>query len=93
MNPNPYQARLAKALRSKPGDLKALMKRDWAVLCIAYEDVGAADDVEQRRKAILAYSQASGNYRQSWQAYELEARVQALEASMRLPVTRNGQDG
>jgi hypothetical protein len=35
-NRNPYQARLAKALRNKPGDLESIKRRTWGVLCLAY---------------------------------------------------------
>ena len=81
-NPNPYHARLAKALQHKPGDLDATKRRMWGVLCLAYDEVGTAEDGEQRRKAMLAYAQLAGVYLKRYEMAELEPRLQALEAAM-----------
>jgi hypothetical protein len=83
-NRNPYQARLAKALRQKPGDLEATKRRTWGMLCLAYDEVGTAADADQRRKAMLAYAQIASVYLKLYEVAELEPRLQALEAAMQL---------
>jgi hypothetical protein len=88
-NRNPYQARLAKALRQKPGDLEATKRRTWGVLCMAYDEVGTAVDADQRRKAMLAYTQLAGVYLKLYEVAELEPRLQALEAAMQAGVGKN----
>jgi hypothetical protein len=80
-NPNPYKARLARALRRKPGDLDATKRRTWALLCLAYDEVGTAESTDQRRKAMLAFSQLAGVYLKLFDA-ELLPRLEALEAAM-----------
>jgi hypothetical protein len=81
-NRNPHQARLAKALRQKPGDLDATKRRTWGLLCLAYDEVGAAENADQRRKAMLAYAQLAGIYLKLYEVAELEPRLQVLEAAM-----------
>jgi hypothetical protein len=81
-NRNPYQARLAKALRQKPGDLERTKRRTWGILCLSYDEVAAAEDVDQRRKAMLAYTQIASVYVKLYEISELEPRLQALEAAM-----------
>jgi hypothetical protein len=86
-NRNPYQARLdqarlAKALRQKPGDLDATKRRTWGLLCLAYDEVGTAENADQRRKAMLAYAQLAGVYLKLYEVAELEPRLQVLEAAM-----------
>jgi uncharacterized small protein (DUF1192 family) len=85
-NRNPYQARLAKALRQKPGNLDATKRRTWGVLCLAYDEVATAADADQRRKAMLAYAQLASVYLKLYEVAELEPRIQALEAA----ADRNG---
>jgi hypothetical protein len=81
-NRNPYKARLAKALRNAPGDLDAVKHRTWGVLCLAYDEIGTAENGDQRRKAMLAYAQIAGVYLKLYEVAELEPRLRALEASM-----------
>jgi hypothetical protein len=81
-NRNPYKARLAKALRNAPGDLDAVKRRTFGVLCLAYEEIGTADDADQRRKAMLAYAQVAGVYIKLYEIAELEPRLAALESAM-----------
>jgi hypothetical protein len=81
-NRNPYQARLAKALRNKPGDLDSTKRRTWGILCLAYDEVATAEDGDQRRKAMLAYAQIASVYLKLYEVAELEPRLQALEAAM-----------
>jgi hypothetical protein len=81
-NRNPYQARLAKALRNKPGDLESTKRRTWGILCLAYDEVATAEDGDQRRKAMLAYAQLTGVYVKLYEVAELEPRLQALETAM-----------
>jgi hypothetical protein len=81
-NRNPYQARLAKALRQKPGDLESTKRRTWGVLCLAYDEVATAADADQRRKAMLAYTQIASVYVKLYEISELEPRLAALESAM-----------
>jgi hypothetical protein len=80
-NSNPWQARLARALKRKPGDIDAIRRRTWAALCLAFDEIADAADADQRRKALLCYSQLAGTYVKLWELAELEGRVRALEAS------------
>jgi len=65
-----------------PGDLDAVKRRTFGVLCLAYDEVGTAEDAEQRRKAMLAYAQVAGVYIKLYEIAELEPRLQALEHAM-----------
>jgi hypothetical protein len=80
-NRNPYQARWAKALRQKPGDVEATTRRTWGMLCLPYDGVGAAGDAEQRRKAMRPYGQLAGIDVTRYEVAELEPRLQAFEAA------------
>jgi hypothetical protein len=82
-NPNPWQARLAKALRQRPGDLDDTRRRTWGILCLAYDEVGTVEDADARRKALLAYMQVVSVYAKLWEAGEFEARLAASEESVR----------
>jgi hypothetical protein len=88
-NRNPYKARLAKALRNVPGDLVAVKRRTFGVLCLAYDEIATAEDTDQRRKAMLAYAQLAGVYLKLYEVAELEPRLQALEAAMQGGVGKN----
>jgi hypothetical protein len=81
-NRNPYKARLAKALRNAPGDLDAVKRRTFGVLCLAYEEIATSGDADQRRKAMLAYAQVAGVYIKLYEIAELEPRLAALESAM-----------
>jgi hypothetical protein len=81
-NRNPYKARLSKALRNAPGDLEATRRRTWGILCLAYDEVATAEDADQRRKAMLAYTQIASVYVKLYEISELEPRLAALEAAM-----------
>jgi hypothetical protein len=81
-NRNPYKARLAKALRNMPGDLDSTKRRTWGILCLAYDEVATAEDADQRRKAMLAYTQIASVYVKLYEISELEPRLAALEAAM-----------
>jgi hypothetical protein len=81
-NPNPYRARLTKALRRKPGDLDDTRRRCWGVLCLAYDEVAAAEDADTRRKAALAFAQLVGSYTKLYELAELEPRLTAIEAAL-----------
>jgi hypothetical protein len=89
-NPNPWKARLAKALRAKPLSIDALLRLDSHALILAYFDVVDAPDSEARRKAILAYAAISGKVSRHLELVELEARVLALE---QMSAERNGYHG
>jgi hypothetical protein len=81
-NRNPYKARLAKALRNVPGDLDAVKRRTFGVLCLAYDEIATAEDTDQRRKAMLAYTQIASVYVKLYEISELEPILQAVEAAM-----------
>jgi hypothetical protein len=83
-NPNPYKARLAKALRHKPGDIDAVMRRTWGVLCLAYDELAEAPDGEARRKGMVTYAQLAGVYAKLYELYTIEADLAALERSVGL---------
>jgi hypothetical protein len=85
MNRNPWKARLARHEKRYPVPIDHLQRQAYAVLQIAYEDIGQ-DDHEARRKAILAYFQALGVYRQLLESGEFERRLQEVEAM----IARNG---
>jgi hypothetical protein len=80
-NPNPWKARLTKALRGTPGSIEETRRRTWAVLCLAYEDCGA-EDPDQRRKAVLAYGQLVATYVKLCELTEVEARLAAVEVAL-----------
>jgi hypothetical protein len=86
-NPNPYQARLARALKRPAGDIEEVHRRAWALLCLAYDEVGTADDAEARRKAMLAFVQLSTVYLRIHEQCEILPRLAALEAAA---TERNG---
>ena len=81
-NRNPYKARLSKALRNAPGDLDAVKRGTFGVLCLSYDEIATAEDADQRRKAMLAYAQLVSVYLKLYEVAELEPRLQALEAAM-----------
>jgi hypothetical protein len=88
-NRNPYKARLAKALRHMPGDLESTKRRTWGILCLAYDEVATAEDAEQRRKAMLAFTQIAGVYVKLYEISELEPRLAALESAMQADKERS----
>jgi hypothetical protein len=84
-NRNPWKARLAKAAKQPPGDIDAFRRLTWALLRLAFDDC-AVEDLDQRRKALLAFGQLAGVYRQLLETSELgelESQVQELEALAR----------
>ncbi len=89
-NRNPWQARLAKALKAKPLTLDDVLRLDGYVLGLAFVNVVRARDPELQRVHILAYCTISGKLAkqiEAMQALEFDARLSALEASIR---ERNG---
>ncbi len=81
-NPNPWKARLARAMKRPAGSIDELQRRGWALLCLAYDDC-ASDDLEQRRKGLLAFAQLAGVYLRISEQAEILPRLTALEAAMR----------
>jgi hypothetical protein len=81
-NPNPWHARHAKRKVRKPGNLQDLQRKLWRALCAAEAVLDASEDPELTLKAVHAVSQCAGQYAKLLEIGELEARVQALEASM-----------
>jgi hypothetical protein len=86
-NSNPWKARLARYQRTPPGDIEMLRRQTWAALMLAFEGC-AAEDADQRRKALLAYSQLAASYLKLYEVAELEPRLQALEQAMRMTQPR-----
>ena len=82
-NQNPWQARLAKALKDKPGDLAQARQRTWAVLCLTYERIGQAEDSDEQRKWVLAYVQVAASYARLYEGDELESRLATVEATLK----------
>jgi hypothetical protein len=82
-NPNPYKARLAKALRQKPGDIDSMLRRTWGVLCLAYDEIAEAPDGEARRKGMTVYAQLAGVYAKLYELYTIEADMTQLEHMVR----------
>jgi hypothetical protein len=80
-NPNPWKARLARYQRTPPGDIETLRRQMWAALMLALEGC-ATEDAEQRRKALLAYSQLTATYLKITEQAEILPRLDALEAAM-----------
>ena len=85
-NPDPHQARLAKAgkaARAKPdgGDLTDLRRCLWLAVgkCTrAIQDADGMDD--ECRKTVHALTQCAGVYVRLLEVIDLEARISALEA-------------
>jgi hypothetical protein len=80
-NPNPWQARLARAERRKPGSLEDMKRRTWGLLCLAYDDVGDPDP-DRRRKALGAYAALGALYLRLAEQTEILPRLEALEAAI-----------
>jgi hypothetical protein len=78
-NPNPYKARLARALKRPAGDIEQVHRRAWALLCVAYDEVGAAEDAESRRKGLLTFAQLASVYLRIHEQSEILPRLAALE--------------
>jgi hypothetical protein len=79
-NVNPWQARLGKALKGKPGDLLEARQRCWFGVCVAAERIAMTTDSEEQRKWVLALSQIVGVYGKLHEVGEFEPRLKALEA-------------
>ena len=80
-NPSPYQARLGRKLRGKPGDLPQLQLILWHALKRAQGILEAAtEDDDAALRAIHAISQVAGQYAKLLEIGEFEARLAALEA-------------
>jgi hypothetical protein len=78
-NRNPWQARLAKALKRKPFTIDEVLRLDSAVLAIAFVNVVSAPTPEAQRLHLLAYCAISGKLAKQLEVGELEARIAALE--------------
>jgi hypothetical protein len=95
-NKNPWQGRLAKALKAKPLSLDDKLRLDSYVLGLAFANVLRARDPEEQRKQILCYSQISGmtlHTIQTLKALEFDGRIGQLEAwkaAMELVPAGNG---
>jgi len=81
-NPNPYKARLSKALRRKPGAIDDILRRTWGVLCLAYDEIALAEDGESRRKRMLAFGQLASAYSKLYELHVVEVELAQLEETM-----------
>jgi hypothetical protein len=81
-NPSPYNARMAKKRRRKPGNLQEVQRVLWTALCEAESVLLEADDPDQRLRAVHAVSQASGQYAKLLEVGEMHARLEALEKKL-----------
>jgi hypothetical protein len=80
-NPNPWKARLARAQKQPAGAIDEVQRRAFALLCLAYDDC-ASEDVEQRRKGLLAFAQLASVYLRVTEQAEILPRLTALEAAV-----------
>jgi hypothetical protein len=84
-NPDPHQARLAKAAKSartrpEPGDLSDLRRCLWLAVDKCSRAIHDAEELDDEcRKTIFALTQVSGVYIRLIEAVDLEARLSALE--------------
>ena len=84
-NPDPHQARLAKASRAakaKPdgGDLTDLRRCLWLAVAKCTKAIKEADGMDdETRKTVHALTQAAGVYVRLLEVVDLEARISALE--------------
>ena len=80
------KAKRKRRRRPKPGDMRSLQRTLWAAIrdveAILHDAEGAAS-VEQRIRAAHALATVSGTYLKAWEAAELQARVEELEAAVR----------
>jgi hypothetical protein len=81
-NPNPYQARMARAEKRKRtlhGSIPELRERVWKAVKAA-EGLLSHDDPSVRLRAVHAITQAAASYVRVAEAVELDARVERLES-------------
>jgi hypothetical protein len=78
-NPNPYQARLARALKAPPGELEDTRQRTWGVLCLAYDRLGQSQDSEGQRRWAMVFMQIAGVYTKLLDATLIQDRLTAVE--------------
>ena len=84
-NPSPYQGRMGRKRRRKPGDLAALTRVLWQALLEAEEILLAEDsEPEMRLRAANTLSQASLSYLRLIETGEYEARLRAIEEKLPL---------
>ncbi len=80
-NPNPHQARTARKRKSKPKDLKAVAAIVWDALETA-RALLENEDPQMQLKACHGVFQGAAAYAKVYEVGELEARLEALEASL-----------
>jgi hypothetical protein len=84
-NPSPYQGRIGRKRRRKPGDLAALTRVLWQALLEAEAILLAEDsEPEMRLRAANTLSQASLSYLRLIETGEYEARLRAIEEQLHL---------
>jgi hypothetical protein len=84
-NPSPYQGRMRRKRRRKPGGLAALTRVLWQALLEAEEILLAEDsEPEMRLRAANTLSQASLSYLRLIETGEYEARLRAIEEKLPL---------
>jgi hypothetical protein len=82
-NPNPFQARLVKRRRGRPGNLAQVLRIVWAALLEADGVLQRAEgDPEVILKAVHAISQCAGQYAKLIEIGEWESRLTAVETAI-----------
>lgn len=81
-NRNPVDARLRRRRRSKPGNLKSLVRAVWCTLRDAELSLVEATTVAERCSAVHAMASIAGVYVKLIQVGEYEARLARLEQFM-----------
>lgn len=83
-NSNPWQGRLAKKRRRKPGTLADLQRRLWGAIVTAEKIVDAAETPDLAIRGLHCISQLSGQYLKALEVGEYEARIAAMEQTITL---------
>ena len=78
-NPSPYQARVAKKRRGKPGNLLAVTQVLWKGIVAAEVMLDAGPEPDMTLRIVHALSQACGQYARLLEVGELEERLRRLE--------------
>jgi hypothetical protein len=90
-NPSPYQGRIGRKRRRKPGDLTALTRVLWQALLEAEEILLSENsEPEMRLRAANTLSQASLSYLRLIETGEYEARLRAIEEKLHLVARKVG---
>jgi hypothetical protein len=87
MNPNPHQARRARAERKQSALMHVRTALDESIT--AAREILNNDDDNLRLRAAHAISQISASYVRLYEAVEMESRLDAIEQRMAETASRN----